>query len=140
MLVESLSQVQEPGFSERWQVQAWLFCALAGLNGMSGPLQPLALGPVSKMQGPSYKAVARYTQGSYNSVAKYSTPSNRRQLHILKSQNNTSKTLLPCTPTHHLLSSVLSQATPSIDTWMFGLVVKYLAWLGYIYKCRNSSC
>ena len=62
----------------------------------------------------SYKAVARYTQGSYNSVAKYSTATNRRQLHFLKSQKRTSKTLLPCTPTHHLLSSVLSQATPPI--------------------------
>ena len=69
------------------------------------------LGARARTQG-SYKAVARYTQGSYNSVAKYSTATNRRQLHFLKSQKSTSKTLLPCTPTHHLLSSVLSQATP----------------------------
>ena len=54
-----LTQVQEPCFWERWQHQAWLFCALAGLNGMSGRSQPQALGPISKMQG---RAVASLTQ------------------------------------------------------------------------------
>lgn len=46
-----LLQVQEPRFWERWQHRAWQFCALAGLNGTRGRLQPLALGPVNKMQG-----------------------------------------------------------------------------------------
>ena len=34
------------------------------------------------------------------------------QCYYLASLKSTSKTWLPCTPTHHLLSSVLSQATP----------------------------
>lgn len=59
VMASRLSQVQEPGFAERWQVEAWLFCALAGLNGVSGSLQPLAPGPTTKVQG---RAVASLTR------------------------------------------------------------------------------
>ena len=55
---------------------------------------------------------ARYTQGSYNSIVQYSISSNQNQLHFLKSEEGISKTSVPCAPTYHLLSSVLSQVIP----------------------------
>ena len=38
----SLDAVVTPQFAQRWQVEAWRFCASVALNSMRGRLQPLA--------------------------------------------------------------------------------------------------